>query len=165
MQKNEGSLGQGLIRRGSRWQEKLRRPDCGQAQRFEGAQIATHGMFAGRHGRHVLIKPARAFAGVGQANGAGRTADSGHERAAQQSLEIEGHIGADFPQSQGPGDGAQSAGRAAEFLSRKNDRLSNGGVARQQGFPAFVDQPGDFCFRPESFDRGGAGQGVNDVAE
>jgi hypothetical protein len=80
-------------------------------------------------------------------------------------LQVECDLGADFLQPERPGNGAKQSANSAKFLAGKWDGLIDGGIFRQERFPALVDEPGDPGVGQELLQRGSTGDGVYDVAE
>jgi hypothetical protein len=80
-------------------------------------------------------------------------------------LQIERDLGTYFLQPERPGDGAKPPRNATKFLARKHDSLIDDGIFRQERFPTLVHEPRDSGVGQELLQRGGAGDGVDNVAE
>ena len=148
---------------GGKWKRGVR--DFWQTKRLKGSQIPVHGMFSSAHRRDIIIKPPCAFTRVSHSHASPRAAETRHERASKQALQIQRDVGTNLFESKRPWDGPEHSGNTAKLFAGERNCAVDRGIVFQERFPPFVHEPRDSYIGQELLQRGCARDGVDNVAE
>ncbi len=148
---------------GGKWKRGVR--DFWQTKRLKDSQIPVHGMFSSAHRRDIIIKPPCAFTRVSHSHASPRAAETRHERASKQALQIQRDVGTNLFESKRPRNGPEHSGNTAKFFARKRDGTINRGIVCEERFPPFIHEPRDSRIGKELLQRGRAGNRVNNITE
>jgi hypothetical protein len=96
-------------------------------------------MLAANHWDHFVIEPCRALARIADSNGTPSATQPRHERAAEQSLQIQGDIRANLSELKRPRNRSQHSGHPVKSLARKEHYLVDNGIVPEERLPTFVD--------------------------
>jgi hypothetical protein len=121
-------------------------------------------MLTADHWDDLVIEPGRPLARIADANGTPGATYPRHERAPEQSLQIQGDIRANLTQLKRPRNRPQHSGHPAKSLARKEHDLVDNGIVPEDRLPTFVDQPDDFGFRMKFLQCCCARESMDDIA-
>src|SRR4029434_3506658 len=116
MKEDKRTVSKGHIERRSRgkWKDGVR--DLWQTKCLQNSQIPEHGMLSAAHRRDIIVKTPCAFTRVSHSHASPRAAETRHERASKQALQIQRDVGANLLESKRPRDGPEHSGHAAKFF-------------------------------------------------
>ncbi|MEM6334903.1 MAG: hypothetical protein AAF823_16345, partial [Planctomycetota bacterium] len=142
----------------------------GDAERFEQGELAERGVLdGGVDAVAVGVEEGGSFAGGGVAEAAGRAAEPGEQRGAEQALGVDREVvaagaeGAAEAKQLGGGLGEQAG--VAEVLAGEGDGAGEGGVVGDGVEEGVLDEPIDLGIGEGRAEGGERGGGAGDVAE
>jgi hypothetical protein len=163
MQNDKGLVAKWRIHGEARRKWKNRPMDLRKPETSRYSQIAQDSMLAANHWDHLVIERYRAFARITDSNGAPSATQSRHDRAAEQSLQIQRDIWSNLAQLEQPRNRSQHPGHPAKSLAWKEHYLVDNRIVSEHRLPTFVDQPCDSGFRVKLLQCCCARESMNDV--
>ncbi len=114
---------------------------------------------------NAIVKEPRAFTGIAHSVDLFRAADLGNERAAKQSLEIEGEIGSQHSRAFPPWPKASRGADSGEIIPGKNVDMIDIRISAKNWRELGINHPCDLGLRVSVADERDRRQRVNDIAE
>ena len=164
MQNNKRLVAKRRIQGKARRKRKDGLFDFRKAQAFENPEITQDGMLIANYWHYLVVEPCRALARVADANSAPGATQPGHQRAAEEALQIQSNVGTNLTQLKRPRNRSQHSGHSAKPFAWKEHYLVDNGIVPEHRLPTFVHEPDDFGFRVKVLECSCTRESMNDVA-